>query len=154
MPETQSNLEGEPLAELAACLAGLVNVVDKGTAAEVGPYDLIPLEFNLLRACMEKGECTATQLAEELPVDASRISRVVNRLVEMDLLRRRRLREDRRVVMLSLTEEGTELTEQVHERVQIYEARLMEGVTDEAMRVFMDTAFKIISNYEVMGQPD
>ena len=154
MSETQSNLEGEPLAELAACLAGLVNVVDKGTAAEVGPYNLIPLEFNLLQVCMERGECTATQLAEVLPVDASRISRVVNRLVEMDLLSRRRLRDDRRVVMLTLTEHGQELTSQVHERVQLYEARLMEGVTDEAMRVFVDTTFKIISNYEALQQPD
>ena len=137
--QLQGNQEETQLAELGTYVASLVNAVDKGTAHEVGPYDLIPLEFNLLRACMEKGECTATQLAEILPVDTSRISRVVTRLVNM----RRSLR---------LTEKGNELTLQLHRRMQIYDAKLMEGISKEEIRAFASTAFKIIANYTALKQ--
>ncbi len=139
-------------ADLGACVAGLVNAVDKGTAEEVEPYDLLPLEFNLLRVCMEQGECTATQLAGILPVDASRISRVVTKLVDMGLLRRRRLRSDRRTVMLRLTEKGNDLTFQVHQRLQVYNAKLVEGVSEEEMRVFVATTSKILANYAALKQ--
>ena len=141
-----------PLENLGVCVAGLVNAVDKGMAEETTPYDLSPLEFNLLRICMERGEHTATQLAEVLPVDASRISRVVTRLVNMGLLRRRRLRNDRRIVMLRLTERGNELTAQIDQRVQIYDAKLIEGVSEEEIRIFVSTTSKIMANYAALRQ--
>ena len=139
-----------PLESLGASLAGLVNVVEKGLMEETVPYDLSPLEFNLLRICMVGGEHTATQLADMLPVDASRISRVVTRLVDMGLLRRRRLRSDRRVVMLRLTERGTELTSEVEQRVLAYDARLMEGVSRDEMRGFTSAVAKILANYATL----
>ncbi len=143
-----------PNADLQTCVNHLVNVVDKGAASEAAPYDLIPLEFSLLRACMEKGECTATQLAEVLPVDASRISRVVNRMVDMGLLRRRRLRSDRRIVMLTLTPRGNDLTLRIHQRVQVYDAKLIDGVSEREMRSFVATTFKILANYNAMKEAE
>ena len=146
----QGTQAGVPLESLAASLAGLVTVVEKGLMEETLPFNLSPLEFNLLRTCMLGGEHTATRLAEMLPVDASRISRVVTRLVDMGLLRRRRLRSDRRVVMLRLTERGTELTSLIEERVQVYDARLVEGVSSDEMRGFTSTVSKILANYAAL----
>lgn len=137
---------------LGTYVTGLVNAVDKEMADEVAPYDLIPLEFNILRACMQNGECTATQLAEILPIDASRASRMVTRLVNMGLLRRRRLRNDRRVVMLRLTETGNELTAHLHERVQIHYSKLIKGVNEREMRGFVSTTLKIVANYAALKQ--
>ena len=59
-----------------------------------------------------------------MPTDPSRISRMVTKLVDMGLLRRRRLRNDRRIVMLRLTPEGNELTSQLVEQAQLYYAAL------------------------------
>ncbi len=140
----------KPSVNLGECVAGLINAVDKGMADEVAPYNLIPLEFGILRICLQRGECTATQLAEVLPTDASRISRMVTRLVNIGLLRRRRLRNDRRVVMLRLTEKGNELTFQVDQRVKTYDAKLVEGISDEEMQVFASITFRIISNYATL----
>ena len=47
---------------------------------------LIPLEFKMLQFCLYRDECTATQLAEILPTDPSRISRLVHGLVQRGLL--------------------------------------------------------------------
>ena len=61
-------------------------------------------------------EWTATELAQMLSADASSISRVVSKLVERGLLSRRRPREDRRKVLLKLTEEGVALGLELHEK--------------------------------------
>ena len=142
---------GASSAALERCVADLVNAVDKGVADEVSAYALIPSEFNLLRVCAE-GPCAATQLAGVLPVDASRISRMVTRLVNMGLLRRQRLRSDRRVVLLHLTEKGQELTSRVNQRVQTHVSALLNGVSEDEMRVFESVTSKIVANYATLKQ--
>lgn len=150
-PRSESADTGNrPVPTLGECVAALVNVVAKGMADETEPHGLVPVEFSLLKVCLERGECTATQLAEVLPVDASRISRIVNRLVNLGLLRRRRLASDRRVVMLTLTPDGDEKTRELDQRIQMYDSKLLQGVSEEEMRDFADTAFKIVANHAAL----
>lgn len=155
VPRVDSGLQGaRPLrtarlrSNLITGVARLVNAVDKGLADEVAPYGLIPSEFNLLRTCVEEGPCTATQLADVLPVDASRISRMVTRLVNLGLLRRQRLRSDRRLVLLHLTDKGNDLTSRVNERVQVHVGKLLRGVSEDEVRAFMVLTEQITANYE------
>ena len=138
--------------DLGTAVASLSYAVDNGVADEVSPYDLAPAEFRLLRVCMEKGECIATELAEILFIDPSRISRIVTKLVDMGLLRRRRLRSDRRIVMLRLTEKGNELTVQLAQSVQIYDTKLTEGISEKEMCVFRSVVSKILSNHAVLAE--
>ena len=134
-------------------MTALTKAVVTGIAERVEPYGLTPMEFNLLRVFLDKRNCTVTQLAAILPVDAPRVSRVVNKMVDMGLLRRRRLRNDRRVVKLALTEEGRTLTRKLHDRVQTYDARLMEGVSEEEARAFVATTLKIAANSTALERP-
>lgn len=128
-------------------MAALVNVVAKGMADLVAPHMLIPLEFALLRLFLAQEEWTTTELAQALPVTASRISRIVTKLVNRGLVRRRRLHDDRRVVMLSLTEEGRTLTLELHRRVQAHDARLSEGVSEEELAALASATSKIVANF-------
>ena len=139
-----------PAIDLEALMMGIVNALTKGTADETTPYNLTPLEFTLLRICMERGECTATELAVDLPVDASRISRLVTRLVDDGLLIRRRLREDRRVVMLSLSDQGNELVSMIRQRIQAHTDKLTEGVSVEELSAFASVASRILTNHARM----
>ena len=141
-----------PAENLISCVAILVNAVDKGISNEVLEYALTSAEFNLLRTCAESGPCTATQLAGILPVDASRISRTVTRLVNLGLLRRQRLRNDRRVILLHLTDKGIDLTSRVDERVKVHVSRLLEGVTEDEMGAFTSLASKIAANYGALRE--
>ena len=144
----------DPWGDLDECLAGLVNSVDRGMIRELAPYGLIPVEFSLLRYCQEQDQCTATQLAQVLPVDGSRVSRLVTGLVDRGLLRRRRLRSDRRVVMLSLSDEGRDLLSTAAARMKRYDEMLTEGVSDEDMRTFIAVSRAIIDNDAAMRRPD
>ena len=152
MSDTRDTQAERPIEDLGITVASLMNAVDKGTAEETTAHDLSPMEFNLLSICMRGGEHTATQLAEMLPVDASRISRVVTRLVDMGLLRRRRLRSDRRIVMLRLTERGHEVASLISQQVQTYNDKITQGITAEEIRGFEAAASKIIANYTALAQ--
>ena len=119
----------------------------------VAPHGLIPLDFALLRLFLRREQWTTTQLAQALPVKPPRISRVVNKLVEMGLMARRFPNEDRRVVFLTLTAKGKALTLGLHRRMQAYDARLSEGVSEDEMTVFVSVTSKVIANYAAMAQP-
>ncbi|MDE2836109.1 MAG: MarR family transcriptional regulator [Chloroflexota bacterium] len=138
-----------PSFALGGWMAGLANAVERGLARELAPYNLTPMEFNLLRFCLiEKGEeITATQLAQMLPVDASRVSRIVTAVVDRGLLVRRRLPEDRRVVMLHLSPEGRDLTLRATGSMDAFVARLMTGVDEHDVEVFVSVFSQMIANH-------
>ena len=152
--EREDGGEARPDPDLGTYVSSLANAVYKGIAAEVARYDLSPLDIQLLMICLERNECAATQLAQLLPVDASRISRIVTGLADRGLLRRRRLRSDRRVVMLRLSPHGHELTVQVAEHMQAYYARLTHGLNEREMRAFARTAQRISGNYATMVEAE
>ena len=113
-------------------------------------HGLIPLDFALLRLFLDREEWTTTKLAEALPVNVSRVSRVVTKMVGMSLLRRRRSSSDRRVVMLALTEAGKALTLELHRGIQAYDARLSEGISEEELAVFASVLSKVMTNYTAL----
>ena len=139
-----------PSTGLGEYVAGQVNAVARSMAELAAPYGLIPLDFALLRLFLEREEWTTTQLEEALPVNVSRVSRVVTKMVGMGLLRRRRRRSDRCVVMLGLTEEGKALTLELHRRVQAYDTRLSEGVSEEDLAIFASVLSKVMANYTAL----
>ena len=133
-------------------MASLLAAVEKGMAEVLSPYGLIALEFKLLKFCLRNGECTATQLAEVLPKDPARISRLVNGLVESGFLSRRRLTSDRRIVMLSLTEARRERTLESDRDIQEFLEVPAEGIGAEARGAFVSIALTITANYEAWRQ--
>ena len=137
---------------LGPYIMDMLNAFASGIADEAAPHDISSLEYGLLGFCLAQGECTATQLAQVLPVDASRISRLVSRLVDMEILQRRRVRDDRRVVLLSLTETGKDLITELQRRVTAFNARLIAGVSYDEMVMCRSVAERILANYAAMKQ--
>ena len=155
---TQQQSPGGPsntaLADLASCVAGLTNTLAKGTAGLMTAYGLVPMEFALLRLFLARDEWTTTELAQELPVKAPRISYIVTKFVNRELMHRRRPHGDRRVVILALTDRGKELALDIHGRVQAYIERLSAGVGKEEMAAFISTTSKVMASYDAMAQGD
>lgn len=137
-------------ADLGTCVSGLVNAVARGMAQIVRPHGLTHIDFALLRLFLDVEEWTITQLAQTLPLAPSGISRSVTKLVDMGLIQRHRLRTDRRVVILTLTKNGATLTQSLHKRVQVYDSRLCEGVSEEEMAVLASVASRVMANYAAL----
>ena len=138
--------------DLGTCVTSLVNAVARGMARIVAAHGLTHIDFALLRLFLGAEEWTTTQLAEMLPLAPSGISRSVGKLVERGLIRRRRLLSDRRVVILTLTEGGLKLTQDLHIRVQAFDSRLCEDVSEEDMAAFVSVTSRVVANYAALGQ--
>ena len=131
--------------ELHTCVADLATAVLKGMEQLLEGADINPFEYSLMLRCSQQGELTATELAAVLPVDPSRISRIVARLVDKRFLQRRRMRSDRRLVMLRLTDEGTEIIAELSDRVREFNNDLIADISSEDWRAFASVANKIIA---------
>ena len=141
-----------PPSDLGTCVTGLVNAVARGMAQIVAAHGLTHIDFALLRLFLGVEEWTTTQLAETLPLAPSGISRSVTKLVDRGLVQRRRLLSDRRVVMLTLTDEGQALTQELHQRVQAFDSTLCEGISEGEMGIFISVSSRVMANYAAFGQ--
>lgn len=132
--------------DLGTCAITLVKAASKGVDEIVAPFDLSSLHFAVLRRFLHKDRWTSTELLQLIPVGAPRMSRLVAKLVDDRFLRRRRLRNDRRVVVLSLTDEGRRLTNDIDRRMRELEDVLTDGVTDDDMATFFRVTQRILTN--------
>ncbi len=150
-PETPADA---PRIDLGESVITLVNAITKGIEEELAPYSLNSVEFSLLNYCYEKEECTATELASVLPVDPPRVSRMVTALADRGLLRRRRLRNDRRVVILRLSDSGTELAATLRRSIGNFYNSVSQNISAEDFRVFASVTDRIAANYSAMSQSE
>ena len=59
-----------PPSDLGRCVAGLMNAVAKGTAQQLAPFSIIPVEYTILSVCFTGQADTVTGLARVIPVDS------------------------------------------------------------------------------------
>ena len=85
-------------------------------------------------------------------MDNPAISRVVGKLFDKAILKRRRPREDRRIVLLKLTKGGVALGLTLHDKLHSYEEKLAEGVPKEEIEALRSTIKKIIHNRDNLGE--
>jgi len=93
------------------------------------------------------GRCsTAAELAREYGIDASAVTRLLNRVEKRGLLSRVRSSEDRRVVRLELTDDGRELAERMPEIFVDVLERAVEGFTSEEVGFLKSMLRRIHAN--------
>ena len=149
-----SHRAGTPLHTIGQHARALVDSVTKGVDGEAAAYNLTPTEFAVIRLFLTDMEWTATELTQMLSVDAPYMSRAVSKLVDRGVLRRRRQREDRRLVFLKLTEEGVALGLELHEKAHSYEERLTQGISPEDMETYLATIRRIVANHAALAGSD
>lgn len=139
------NNQPATLQEMVACLNGAIAV---GVRREQRRHKLNANELAVLQLFAKQDEWSATQLLDHLDVDPSRMSRLVARMVDNRLLRRRRGRTDRRVVNLTLTDRGAELAKEISEQMSAHEAALLRGVGSRELAGLRSTTEKINKNFQ------
>ncbi|MGG3908202.1 MarR family winged helix-turn-helix transcriptional regulator [Peribacillus simplex] len=78
-------------------------------AKNLQPYGLTSPQFFILLILKKEGAIKSTQLADFLTVKPSAITVFVDKLVEMDYVKRQPSEKDRRVINLELKEAGQEI---------------------------------------------
>jgi MarR family transcriptional regulator, organic hydroperoxide resistance regulator len=108
----------EPAAEAWSLMMELSFSTNKPRLMAISQqYDLTPMQLHALRALEPGVELTMSALAGSLFCDASNVTGIVDRLEDRGLIERRPAAHDRRVKMLTVTDQGARLREEVVQRL-------------------------------------
>jgi DNA-binding MarR family transcriptional regulator len=100
-----------------------------------------------LRLC---GETPVATLAAELNLDAGALTRLLDRLEAKGLVKRERCSHDRRVVMVSLSDEGQAATANAPQALAEIYNQLLAGFTEAEWRSLIDMLQRILVNAEAL----
>ena len=142
--DTKTALPGRE--HLAYWVGSLASAIGKAAGEELAPMGVTPCQWAILEAAFYGNANTLTALARIIPVDAAAISRQLDKLQKNGLVRRRRLRSDRRTVRIELTEAGRDLVPKLGPRIQASNARFLSGITKVEQAVFTEIIQKMLKN--------
>jgi len=91
-----------------------------------------------------------TSLASRLQIAQPTSSRVVDSLVDKELVKRERSEKDRRKVKLELTEKGKSIAESINEISQVLQDSV-QGLTEERQREFSQDLVEIAGGLQSQG---
>lgn len=100
--------------EIEVLLNDILALVKSRNRRLMEKYDITPLQYRALKVIKEKSP-TMGDLCDALYLSSSTVTELVDRLEDNNLVVRVRSREDRRVIILEITEEGNELLEKIRE---------------------------------------
>ncbi len=100
-------------------------------------------DFTYLKFIMEKGQVMTSMLSQEFNVAMSHITAVTDRFVQRNLVQRNRAENDRRVIYLSITEEGRKQVQALELRKHEYMERKFKNLEDEDIKELLRLFSKI-----------
>jgi len=126
-----------------------VSTLMRAAETAMRPYGLTSVQWAPLMIISRGGNPTAASLARDLNTDTGAMTRMLDRLESKGLLMRTRSSTDRRVVELTLTDQGKELTRQIpHHLANVYNNHLAGFSQDEFVQL-KQMLRRIISNRDM-----
>ena len=94
---------------------------------------------HLMKSLSGHGACTMTELGKMLSVSKPNITTLVDKLVELDMVERKFDENDRRIVLIELTEQGNDFFEKILEAMKIALSKNMQKFTEVDLDLFKGT---------------
>ena len=116
----------------------------------LAPLGMTHAQWSPLLRLRLQGECPVATLASELNLDAGALTRLLDRLEAKGLVRRERCSHDRRVVMVSLSEEGFAATANAPQALAEIYNQLLAGFSEPEWRSLIDMIKRILANAEAL----
>ncbi|MFJ5712971.1 MarR family winged helix-turn-helix transcriptional regulator [Neobacillus sp. NPDC093127] len=105
--------------------------------------DLTNDQHYILRYISQSEECTSSELADAFEVNKSAITAIINRMADKGLIKRTRDENDRRVVYLTLTDEGNILYQNCQEKIQFLVESIITQFEESEIKNFINTYEKL-----------
>jgi DNA-binding MarR family transcriptional regulator len=118
---------------------------DRLLSAALAPIGLTTSQAEVLRVLSEYAPLSLLELGERLVCETGSPSRLVNTLVEKDLVERKPSEVDRRMVTLSLTESGQRAVNQIIAIEQAFYAEVAFGLGNAPLEMINSTLWKFVA---------
>lgn len=108
-----------------------INDIDKKTLKIAAEHGLTLSQFMVLEALYSKGDMTVGEVREKILSSVGTISVIVNNLVKMNYIERLPDEKDRRVCILRLTKDGSDVIRKVVPKNEAMIVNSMKVLTSE-----------------------
>jgi len=102
----------------------------------------------------EYGPQKASALAEQLFITPGAVTGIADKLLEMKLIDRDRAEDDRRVVMLTITEPGRELVQKIKAKRAVLSSMMFSGLEPEEIQELTRLIEKMVVNMDMAKNQD
>jgi DNA-binding MarR family transcriptional regulator len=138
-----------PLRSVAFMLSSLGYAISRRFHQVLGPLELEPGEFALLRAVAASDGESQNALAERLHISPSWMVAIVDDLELRGLLERRPHARDRRVRNLHLTAAGKKLLRQAERQAQSFDQKVSEPLSETELLQLLELLDRIAAGVEL-----
>lgn len=102
--------------------------------------DLSITEIHTIEAVGKKGNRTMGEIAHDLRITVGTLTSAINRLIKKGYVERRRIEEDRRVVIVNLTKKGQE----VFDTHSVFHKEMIGAILEEFENEDLDVLIKVL----------
>lgn len=106
-------------------------------------------QFHMLMLIYKEGTCNISFLADSLEVKPSAITVMIDRLVQSGYVGRRHNEQDRRTVLVTVTEEGNRVLEKARKKSR----EIMKWYLGQLDKSELDVMLGIFEKLSIMGKP-
>jgi DNA-binding MarR family transcriptional regulator len=138
-----------PFRSVAFMLSSLGYAISRRFHQVLGPLELEPGEFALLRAVDASDGESQNALAERLHISASWMVAIVDDLERRGLLERRPHERDRRVRNLQLTAGGKRLLRKAERQAQQFDQQVTDPLTETELLQLLDLLDRVATGLEL-----
>lgn len=108
------------------------------------------MHIRALRVVWRQENTTAQMIARVLKRDKAQITRVINKLIEVELVEKRANPSDKRSQLLFTTAPGEAFFKHIEAKEAAMRTLLTQGISDAEMETFLDVASRLTHNLEQM----
>lgn len=131
------------MVELNQCINYLLttaqHTVFQELSSKLSVYGITPVQYGVLYCLWILDKTNPKEIAEELQLENSTISGVLERMEKKELIKRSVSKEDRRFIEISLTELGNSLKEPVLKTVEEVNKYFTKNLEEKEEQVFKKT---------------
>lgn len=110
--------------------------------------NITPEEFSILVELWKKDNVFQSEIVEKSRKDKTRITRLLNSLMQKGLVEKHFSEKDRRNFMVCLTDKGKNLEESLKLKEEFVLALSLNDISEEDLKITLETLKKVFSNLE------
>ncbi len=128
----------------------LVHSVKRQMSEQIESLDseIAPMNIRVMKIITKKSPCTAIDIAHYLNRDKAQVTRLVNALINQELVEKSPNPEDKRSQLLILTDKGQEVMSKVSDIDRDMLKRMTKSMAEDELEQFRKIAKKMAQNLE------
>ncbi|UTW11287.1 MarR family winged helix-turn-helix transcriptional regulator [Marinobacterium rhizophilum] len=121
---------------------------------ECSEFNLTPIQYGLLTELADNPDIDQISLAREVGIDRTNVADVLRRLENRGLIVRKTAEHDRRMRLVSLTDEGMRVLKDMFESMRSAQAKLMAPLSASEADSFLELLHRLVMENNHLGRTD